>query len=268
MSFIDGLVKLFPKLEKIKFNLLSNINISVNVDKSDKRKVVLNLPNKKAIELTDKESKKLFKLLPQAVEDGYTLLEEKFDTKIQSYKKIISSNDNQKIIEYFKGKIPLLDLPILKASLYLKSLLDKGKKTWNIKKEIILCYGKRGKNISNLCSAGYFETWIKPLYEKMAESPNFEKKDFIQIYNEIVENSPFALFVSSGMKSSEIKKALLDKVKTISNYGIRQLNIHGIGDKNMTKIRETIKDIPELKNFDREIVEKNNIIVVKLIKNK
>lgn len=264
MSLIDSLLKIFPELKKVNLKNIVKIHFGINI--GNKIKITNNTYKFDYHALPEEQQKSLLKTLPEEINKDNDLLEEKFEEKTQDYKNVISESSNREILIYFNDKLPPSDLPILKASLYLKYLLESGKETGNIKQDITMRYGRRGNNISNLCSANYFQTWIKPLYEEMKKSSEFSKEKFYIAYNEIVENSPFALFVNKYMNKEEVKKEIKLKIEQMRKYGVENLNIHGIGEKNIECIRNAIVELADIKIFEKRIEEEGNIIVVRLKK--
>lgn len=263
MNLLDALIKIFPELRSLDIKILSNIHLNLNLHigsrveiKDTKLLVDFN-------QLTLEEKVQILQTLPEEVKNGIPLLETKFRTQLEDYKQEIGQSENKKILEYFQGKIPTADIPILKASLYLKSLLNERRDTGQVKKDIVNRYGTRGKHISNLCSAGYFNTWIKPLFEEMAKAPDFTIENFQKVYNEVIDNMPFALFVNRGMNKSEIKKIIEEKITAMQAYGIKTLNIHGIGEKNSQNIREVLATFPR-DIFDISSNQESHVLVAKL----
>lgn len=265
-QWLRGFIKVeLPKKFSIKFlnnikNIkILNLKITKKVIVEDKRTLVLNWR-----QLSREGKKELSNQLPFIVKDGGAVLEGEFKDRADDYKKQIDAPEKQELIKYFSDKIPLSDISILKASLYLKSLLESGGETRKIKQEIMIRYGNRGKNISNLCSAGYYETWIKPLYEEMRKLPEFSKEKFLEVYNEIVNLYPFAVFIHHGMSSEEVEQIITQKIKASRQYGIKTLNIHGIGEENVAKIRKVVEKIEKEIKLKKRIEEEEGIIVVKL----
>ncbi len=258
----DWLIKLFPKLKKLNLEFFKNltfIHIGPKIKYTDKRSLKINF-NK----LSPKEKKTISNKLPKLLESGVDILEEKFKETADDYKEKIQSASNQKVLEYFKGKIPDNDISILKASLYLKSVFESDGETKLIKSNIVNRYGVRGRHICNLCTAGYFETWIRPAYEEMSQLSGFTLGKFLKVYEEIVEFYPFALFVHGRMSEREIKQSIEEKIKIAKKYGIKTLNIHGIGSSNLKKIRKVIDEIEIEDKFDRRVEKEGNVIVIKL----
>ena len=167
---------------------------------------------------------------------------------------------NQQLLDFFRNKIPEQDIYILRASLYIKKLRGERKNVDALKWQIMDRYGERGKNIVNLCSAGYFESLIKPLYEHMNKQPRFSGKKFLSIYNRIVEEHAFAIFVHRNMTKSALKSEIEKRIK----YAIQTFNIHALGKQNIEKIKDTILAIEKERKylFSKSIEEGRDYIIV------
>lgn len=194
--------------------------------------------------LEDSKKRKLAQeIIRSAVsEAGIPVLEEHASATLED---ISSNHKYEELLNYFTDKIPHRDIPILRAALYMRKLHDEGKHVDAYKQDIVSTYGQRGANIANLCSAGYFESHIQPMYEELRQRPNFTQQLFIDNYDLIIEKAPFAVFVSGVKSDSELSEEVSQKLVTNRMYGIHQLNIHAIGTENVRKLRELIQK-PEI----------------------
>lgn len=252
-------VKIFSD---IKISNLINIHITNKQEShSSDSRTVINLE-----ELDPKTRKQILKILPIALESGTPILEEGVKQTGEDYIKTSENKDFKESINFFKGKIPDTDLKILKASYYLKHLLKEKKPTQETKEGIVKIHGNKGNSISNLCTAGYFESYIRPLYETMSSAPSFEREKFLKVYEDIIENAPFALFVRKNATEALIEKEISDKIKTMDKYGITTLNIHGIGRQKIKAIRVALENIEQSgkATFEQSMALEGNILVVKL----
>jgi len=165
------------------------------------------------------------------------------------------------------GKIPHADYTALRASLYLRKRFSEGADRDEIAKlkgEIIWKYSKRGRNISDLCSAGYFETLIKTIFEEKVLS-GYTETEIFDTYNLIVEEGTLTVFVSIGMSPDQVRREIEEKIKRNKRYGLHLLYIHGIGRTNIETIRMVIYDLKERYPTMKRITEEYaNIISVKL----
>ena len=156
------------------------------------------------------------------------------------------------LLHYFSDKIPSSDVPILRAALYMRKLLDEGVHVDSYKQDIVASYGPRGANIANLCSRGYFESQIKPLYEQLSQRPNFTPQMFIDSYDVLVTQAPFAVFVSGVKSDAELTAELEHKIQYNRMYGIHHLNIHAIGMDNVHKLQELLRNPQISQTFTTE----------------
>ena len=249
LAKIGSKIKL-PKnvLNNLKINLLNNINNNSPVI-YDKRTQILNINLGKQ---SPESIKDILSSLPEIVDAGFPTLKLTSTQKAEDYLEKIGVSENQKLIGYYADKLPAGDLVILKASLYLKSVLSNGGETISIKNDIAKRFGARGRNISNLCSANYFNTVIRTVYESMSKAKDFKIEMFWKEYNFIVDIYPFAVFVNVGMGEKEIKKTTLEIRETEKDIGRKKDYLASVlrliaqsGDKNSLEILLAHKSLSE-----------------------
>ena len=148
--------------------------------------------------LPEEKRKQLKLILKESIKEGDKFLEEKASSLFEdicNFQK--NKGEDKKILDFFEQIIPREDFEALESSLYLrKKFLDK-KDIKQLKQDIRMRFGDRGKNIANLCTAGYFENFLMPLYNKSQE-------DFKKIYEVVISKSAMAVFVNSQMCEAEI----------------------------------------------------------------
>lgn len=215
--------------------------------------------------MSSRQQKKFLSVLPSQLKQEIPLLETEFHQTAAKFGNFASQPEYKDLIEYFIDKLPGEDILILKASLYLKWVLSQNMKTDRLKQDIVERYGVRGKNISNLCSAGYFETVIKVLYEEMKRDPGFTMEKFLRVYEEIIIHYPFAVFIHRHMNAKAVETLIKKKVEDMEKYGIFTLNIHGIGKSNVKRIKKAIRELKGIVASADRVGE--NIIVVKVKRN-
>jgi len=264
MNLLDKLSKLFgvdfSKLKKFHIHILSD-NQHENFTINDNRKIVIINTGK----LDSKKIPQLQTIVKDLVtENDELLIEDNASKTIEDFKEVDSQTENRNLLEYFKGKIFSKDIEILRASLYLKTVYERGENVSQLKQDIMNRYGDRGKNISNLCSAGYFTSQIKPLYEEMYSHPNFSAEEFSKVYEIIITESPYAVFINSRMSEKDVKKEVLSRMEIGKKYGIKYLNIHGIGKDNTDKIVNILKELNSELSQTPEITKGERFIVVKI----
>ena len=169
-----------------------------------------------------------------------------------------SKNEDKKILNFFQSIIPKEDLEALEASLYLRSKFKEKKEVRGLKCDIRTRFGDRGNNITNLCTAGYFEKFLIPLY-------NSSKEEFNKIYEVVVGVAAMAVFVHSQMGKEEISEEIKRKIIISKKYGLKFLHIHGIGETNKNTIKGFVEENKSLFVFNKDIFEKEGIIIVELL---
>lgn len=260
----------FDKLKAL-FNLEVNSPIvSINITKNshnpiDKKEFLYDKTNDKLElylgDMSDEKREKLKEILKEYIGEENKLLEKETSKLLYKLYKYNKENKNIQLLSFFKPIIPREDLEALESSLYLREVFQSGfgEDIGKLKYDIIKRFGDRGNNISNLCTAGYFEQFLMPLY-------NSSKERFKELYDIIVDKSVVAVFVHSQMEQEDIPKEITTKLRISSKYGIKFIHIHGIGSGNIFKIKECLRYEKQFfKFFEKEIYEKDNLIIVELL---
>ncbi|MBS3076837.1 hypothetical protein J4233_01050 [Candidatus Pacearchaeota archaeon] len=262
MSWLDKLKALF----NIEVNSpLININVTRNSDNSlrgkgysideEKQRLYVNYDG-----LPEEKKKKLAEIFRDRVESGGEVFEDKTYILLKDlydYQK--NKGEDKKVLDFFAPLIPKDDYEALEASLYLRKKFSERLDVRKLKEDIRRRFGDRGNNISNLCTAGYFEKFLIQLY-------NYSREDFKEIYEVIVSKSAMAVFVSSQMSDYEITQDLRRKIDLSKKYGLDFVHIHGIGERNILTVRRWIEENKGSLDFlNKEIFEKEGIIIVELL---
>lgn len=204
---------------------------------------------------------KLKPIIKEYIQEGNMLL--KTDTseklkKVELYNKK-DNKDDKRILEFFKDIIPSKDLEALEISLFLREGFKNGYDIKEMKRDIRKKFGDRGNNISNLCTAGYFETFISKLHNETL------KEEFNELYEQIVSNYILAVFVNEQMSVFQITEEIKKKINASLRYGFKFVDVHGIGTQNINKIMSCIENNKDFDVFEKIIFERGNIIIVKLL---
>lgn len=261
MSVLDKL----RSLVGVKIDISRLKEIHLLSDNQVHHTVVNNTININVPSLSERGKGDLKKIIEGAVKtEGSLLLEDKAKKVLEDFNKEDKDEATRVTLDYFRGKIPLPDIEILRASLYIKTVFERGESVEDLKWGIIQRYGKRGNNIANLCTAGYFETIIKPLYEEMAAQPDFSTEKFLARYEVIVTQSTFAVFVNRRMSADELRAEVERKMELNKKYGIKTLNIHGIGAENVDKILDLVSELKDKFSQSPEIDSSQRFVTVKI----
>ena len=70
---------------------------------------------------------------------------------------------------------------------------------------------------------------------------NANQTEFWKYYDIAVERGITALFVNAGMTVDKIGEEINRRLISAKSYGLRKIDIHGIGDNNIKKIKECIE---------------------------
>lgn len=196
-------------------------------------------PKSKILEIVAPELGKvnkqlLLKLIKEHWNEVGLLVKQTTSDKLDSYNDYTSNNTDEKTLKFFSGILTANDYSALKMSLFLRSLSEKGKNVYNYKIDIRDRYKERGANIANLCTAGYFEEFMK-LYLKIP------KEEFFEYYELVVGVKARALFVHSKMNGKEIEKEVNKKVDQAAKYHLGYFRVHGRGKTNVAAIDKFVK---------------------------
>ncbi|GAB4449090.1 MAG: hypothetical protein Fur0028_04270 [Bacteroidales bacterium] len=173
-----------------------------------------------------------------------------------------SNKEDDELISFFTPILSKIDLEALRVSLFIRNEFKKHRKIKDLKNELYIKYGERGKMISNICTAGYFENYLKPLYEK--SSPNHI--DFFKNYNFLLDSGILALFVNNEMKEEKIISEIKRRLSLAKQYGLHFIHIHGIGNNNINKIKKIISNNTfDYKKMNENIINQLNVYIVEFV---
>jgi len=209
--------------------------------------------------LSPEKREKIKEIVKDNIKEGNAFLERNTLKLLYRLNDFKNNKEHDSILSFFKNIILSTDYEALEASLFLRYVFMQGGDVNRLKRDIRDRFGGRGKNIANLCTAGYFEEFLIPLY-------NSSKERFSELYELAVSKSPFAIFVHASMEESEIMTELIGKLDISKKYGLKFIHIHGISEMNVRKVKEIIKNQKQYFDFfEKEIYEKDNIIIVEII---
>jgi hypothetical protein len=242
MNILDKLKAIglyFPKLKS--FSLLK---ISVNIDRSThvEGSVVTVNPEK----LSGKQKRALKQIIrTEALEQVGAIVDESNSETVEEAIKALPRIEETS--KKFLPIIPAEDIPLLHACLFLCKKFENGDPVEVLKGQIVRVYGTRGGNFANLCSAGYLETWFLPIYNELVhaypDNPAEAKARFLALYKTILNELPWTEFVPSGAAAAKVTRHIVEKMNRNTANGVRYLNVHGLGEKNVEKIIGILPDI-------------------------
>lgn len=260
--FLAGLKSLFHfEINFPKLTGFINVNI-VNRSPMGNRVETTENPPSMTIDIAglgDPELRRLKQIVAEQYGESGSILLAKTRHELEEFRQTEQDERYQEQIRYFQDKIPGGDVHLLRACVFLKMKHDRDESVGELKAQIGMSYGQRGRNLSNLCSAGYLDSYLRPLYEALLEaegSPEVAKEKFQGIYNSIVNELPWTVFVNRQSSDDQIKAEILSKTESSQKYGIKWINIHGLGQPNVAKIRNVLQVLEqERPDLHKKIVE-------------
>lgn len=190
--------------------------------------------------LESKDKPVILQILKDFFSQGEILFREtrvdSFFTSLDLYKQYAETNSDKQILNFFKDILPKSDFEALRMSLFLRDQKIKGADITTYKKDIRAAFGERGTNISNLCSAHYFEEEFMPLYNNVTED------EFMRYYELVVGKKARALFIHAHMDLTKIEELFYVMLRKAQKYHISEFRIHGIGLENVMNIKKFVSE--------------------------
>ena len=244
-------MKLLEKLKSIgidvsKLKEIKLFNISVNVDRS----VHIDLKNSAVTinpaELSGKQRREVQHYLRQeALSECGVILHEKTIDTVKTVQSELPAIHKEMLL--LQTVIPPADAPLMQSCLYLRNRFQNDQKVDDLKAQIVHAYGPRGRNFANLCSAGYLERWFKPVLDELnaayPDNPATVKEKFLEFYNRVLNDLPWTEFVCSTTGKARATASIIAKMQRNVETGVRFLNVHGLGDANVKKIKSMLPEI-------------------------
>lgn len=247
MSILDKLKTIgldFSKLRNIKV-----LNFAFNIDKSihihaDGATVTIN-PDL----LNGKQQRELKNILRETgLYEAGAILNERELPAVESVRAALP--EMKADITQFQSLVPAQDIPLLHACLYLRQCYRHGTPVEDHKAQITRSYGPRGRNFANLCSAGYLEDWFLPLHTELQtrypEDPLTARAKFLSIYDVVLNELPWTIFVCARTSKAKTSAAVIDKIQKNLQNGVRFLNLHGLGETNVKRVLAMMPEIQKV----------------------
>ena len=101
-------------------------------------------------------------------------------------------------------------------------------------------YPKKGKKVFNLISAKYFDEMILPFIEVFKVKHGIDKyvEEYRKFYSDLLKFFPIGIFVGNNVTENKIKERLIQRLEL---KDIPFIRIHSIGDNNIQKVENVIK---------------------------
>src|ERR1039457_487722 len=231
-----------PKLKEItgiKFSSLIHIDRSIHVEGLT---VVIN-----ANKLKGKQKRALKQIMPDLLNESGAILDESSAPTVDAVVKSLPAI--QGAAKGLAQIIPPTDVPLLNACLFLRMKYQRGEAVEVLKAQIMRIYGTRGGNFANLCSAGYLESTFLPAYEELTRAypnnPEEAKAKYQTFYKTVLNELPWTEFVSGRAPAAKTTVHIVEKMKRNVLNGVRYLNIHALGEKNVKTVASILPSIQE-----------------------
>lgn len=191
---------------------------------------------------TDKELEEL-KPLMQGYENKEVLFLGQDEKKLYGNVRTFEDTPEARgLLRFFKNKIPARHFALMRTGLYIKYLRTTGKKedAQMIRDQLSELADAKERRIVNLASAGYYQTYFRPLYNELSKQPNGVEQ-FNQEYNQALDVLNFAIFVHFGMSVNDVVEKVTERAVKNIKYGVRidTITVHGIG-VNVETVKEAV----------------------------
>ena len=185
----------------------------------------------------------------------------------------VSDTGIQETVEFFRPLLSDRYLQMLKGALYLRQewedddLYMPRNELRRRREDLIRRFGEEARVISNLCSSGYFDEgrYFRNVYDTLETEYDTPEDTFRDLFEEIVENEPFTVFVSSVQDTSEVVEAVEDKLSRYKRYGVDFVEVRGIGHPNrqtITQVLERLED--EYVDIEYDVLQEEREQIVRI----
>lgn len=241
MSFPSELLTKLKDIVRIEIPIRVNIfNININSNNST------NHVDGRSLKLSTKDKEtwpKVSALLATEIDAKEALV--MATPAYLAYKRLGLPKCDEDKIRILRPVLRPVDIRAIKAALAVRKLFhEKANKdeVYLRKGEIRERFGDRGIKICDICSAGYLETMIIPLYHELAALPDGIRK-FKDQFDIIVENNAFSVFIHGAMGVKSISTQILTQFGYNCRAGEHYVDIHAIGRQNIEKTKAAIDNI-------------------------
>lgn len=278
MGIWEKIKELFSSIFPDNLKLSSSKNIKLRISGKGKHKVNLDKSTKiynvtiNVLSLTDASQKELVQeVLKEYVHGngGQPLIADETSEGIKDFLLTEESTDVNKIINSIKEFIPEEDIRIIRAANHVnRKFKERVGSVDRLKEDIGFRWGQRGRDITNLLTAGYFENYIVPVLTGKVETP-FPKLSRAKFYEIVVNEKAFSVFVPKGITDEELKTKIINQsIRNVEEYSRNYVNIHALGVINVRKVKNVIKELAETEQFYNFVlyshINKNNKVFIQL----
>lgn len=167
--------------------------------------------------------------------------------KLSEKESLITQNNpyDIKLLGFIQESLPNNDHSLWKAGLLLRHHFKKGNNELvvQIKNDMIQADQIRGKNIANLCTAGYLETEIIPMHSALTDLERSE--NFTKFYEALVTQTPTSVFVGIIHNEKSLREELSIKIEYAKKYSAPYVKVHALGKHNVGLAIKILKEVRE-----------------------
>lgn len=159
---------------------------------------------------------------------------------------------DRKLLDFVLKSLPPRDHSLWETGLLLRGYFERREKELvaKIKDDMIATDSIRGKNIANLCTAGYLESEIIPMHNALTDLERLQ--DFAKFYEALVTQTPTSIFVGITHTEVSLKEELAGKIKYALTYSAPYVKVHAMARRNVDLatniILEARKNNPNIKD--------------------
>lgn len=158
--------------------------------------------------------------------------------------------NNSELVDFVTKSLPAKDHALWEAGLLLRQHFSRGENELvsQIKQDMMSADPLRGKNIANLCNAGYLESEIIPMHKTLTDLERSE--DFIKFYEALVTQTPTSIFVGMSHNKRLLREELFRKIEYATNYSAPYVKVHALGRHHVELAKEILKEVRKLASVE------------------
>lgn len=201
----------------------------------------------------DKEEKILSAASTQVWQEQGGIFDFKINEDVNLVKDALTREDIQSIVKYFSKYLPDEEVELLQRCLYLRleweddSTYTDSRQMTDRKSDLRRKYGNKASVVANLSSSGYYDEngYMREVFKKIERAPTLGPTDYQQIYNQMLQDEPFCVFISGKHRVHNIKELILSKINAYDKYPISLdfVDARGQGGENRAKLEQAILEL-------------------------
>jgi hypothetical protein len=205
-------------------------------------------------ELDERQYERAQDVLVEEWESVEELFRESTDRDKQALESGVDDEGIQETLSYFRSILPEHYTDTLEAALHMRkqeAMMDDVPEGWarDRRRDIAEKHDGETYQLINLCSAGYFDEgrYLRQLYEEMREEEDYKEGDYAEVFEQIIVQRPFTIFISSSQQASDVKREIYSTVQNRKRHDVNVefIDVRGMGKENRQKIQDAVERIAE-----------------------